>query len=32
MARGVPKEAVRLAEKRMIDINYAWEEIQNSRG
>lgn len=32
MARGVPKEAVSLAEKRMIDINYAWEEIQNSRG
>lgn len=28
MARGVPEEAVRLAEKRMIDINRAWEEIQ----
>ncbi|MEQ3728365.1 MAG: molecular chaperone DjiA, partial [Tateyamaria sp.] len=25
MARGVPEEAVRLAEKRMIDINRAWE-------
>ncbi len=29
MARGVPQEAVRLAEKRMIDINRAWEEIQS---
>ena len=28
MARGVPEEAVRLAEKRMIDINRAWEDIQ----
>jgi DnaJ like chaperone protein len=27
MARGVPEEAVRLAEKRMIDINRAWDEI-----
>ncbi len=27
MARGVPREAIRLAEKRMIDINRAWEEI-----
>ncbi|MEO0937944.1 MAG: TerB family tellurite resistance protein [Pseudomonadota bacterium] len=27
VARGVPVEAVRLAEKRMIDINRAWEEI-----
>ncbi len=26
-ARGVPQEAVKLAEKRMIDINRAWEEI-----
>jgi len=32
MARGVPEEAVRLAEKRMIDINRAWEEILGSRG
>ncbi|MEX0369870.1 MAG: TerB family tellurite resistance protein [Tateyamaria sp.] len=31
MARGVPEEAVRLAEKRMIDINRAWEEILGSR-
>lgn len=30
MARGVPEEAVRLAEKRMIDINRAWEDIQSS--
>ncbi len=27
IARGVPEEAVKLAEKRMIDINRAWEEI-----
>lgn len=27
MARGVPKEAIKLAEKRMVDINRAWEEI-----
>lgn len=27
IARGVPQEAVRMAEKRMIDINRAWEEI-----
>lgn len=27
VARGVPQEAVKLAEKRMIDINRAWEEI-----
>lgn len=27
MARGVPEEAVKLAEKRIIDINRAWEEI-----
>lgn len=27
IARGVPEEAMRLAEKRMIDINRAWEEI-----
>lgn len=29
MARGVPQEAVRLAEKRMIDINRAWDEIES---
>ncbi len=26
-ARGVPQEAIKLAEKRMVDINRAWEEI-----
>lgn len=31
MARGVPEEAVKLAEKRMIAINRAWENIQESR-
>ncbi len=31
LARGVPEEAVRLAEKRMIDINRAWEEITSQR-
>jgi len=31
MGRGVPEEAVRLAEKKMIDINRAWEEIQGAR-
>ena len=30
MARGVPEEAVRLAEKRMRDINRAWDEINGS--
>ncbi|MEY8831395.1 TerB family tellurite resistance protein [Sedimentitalea sp. XS_ASV28] len=27
VARGVPQEAIKLAEKRMIDINRAWDEI-----
>ncbi|WP_101339786.1 molecular chaperone DjiA [Cereibacter azotoformans] len=27
VARGVPEEAVKLAERRLIDINRAWEEI-----
>lgn len=27
IARGVPEEAVRMAEKRLIDINQAWEDI-----
>ncbi|WP_372884252.1 TerB family tellurite resistance protein [Shimia sp.] len=31
-ARGVPEEAIRLAEKRMIDINRAWDEINGSTG
>lgn len=29
MARGVPEEAVKLAEKRLIAINRAWEEIRD---
>jgi len=32
IARGVPEEAVRLAEKHMIAVNRAWEEIQDERG
>ena len=32
IARGVPEEAVKMAEKRMVDINRAWEEIQEARG
>ncbi|QOL81464.1 molecular chaperone DjiA [Pseudooceanicola spongiae] len=28
MARGLPQEAVLMAEKRMVDINRAWEEIR----
>ncbi|AVO36499.1 molecular chaperone DjiA [Pukyongiella litopenaei] len=32
IARGVPEEAVRLAEKRMIDINRAWDEISAGTG
>lgn len=27
VSRGVPEEAIKLAEKRMVDINRAWEEI-----
>ncbi|TNF20113.1 MAG: molecular chaperone DjiA [Rhodobacteraceae bacterium] len=30
IARGVPEEAIRLSEKRLIDINKAWEEIKAS--
>lgn len=29
MARGLPEEALQLAEKRMADINQAWDEIEN---
>ena len=32
IARGVPEEAVKLAEKRMIAVNRAWEEISAARG
>jgi DnaJ like chaperone protein len=31
IARGVPEEAVKLAEKHMIAVNRAWEEIQEQR-
>lgn len=31
MARGVPEEAIKLAEKRMVAINRAWEQIQDAR-
>ena len=31
IARGVPEEAVRMAEKRLIAINQAWETINESR-
>lgn len=31
LARGVPEEAIRLAERRMQDINRAWEEIRAER-
>lgn len=30
-ARGVPEEAIKLAEKRMVDINRAWDEINGAR-
>lgn len=30
IARGVPEEGVRLAEKRLIDINRAWDEINGA--
>jgi DnaJ like chaperone protein len=32
VARGVPEEARVLAEKRMVDINRAWEEVTGKRG
>ena len=31
LARGLPEEAVRMAERRMADINRAWEEISARR-
>ncbi len=30
IARGVPQEAIRLAERRMVDINRAWAEISDN--
>ncbi|MBU2980721.1 molecular chaperone DjiA [Lentibacter algarum] len=32
IARGLPQEAIKMAEKRMIAINRAWEEISERRG
>jgi DnaJ like chaperone protein len=32
MARGVPGEAARLAEKRLAAINTAWDAIRAERG
>ncbi len=32
VSRGLPEEALRLAERRMADINRAWEEISEARG
>ena len=32
VARGLPEEAVQLAERRMVDINRAWAEIEGARG
>ena len=32
IARGVPEEAVKLSERRLIDINRAWEDISARRG
>ncbi len=32
IARGVPEEAIRLAEKKMIDINRAWDQINGCCG
>ncbi|WP_127901561.1 molecular chaperone DjiA [Solirhodobacter olei] len=31
IARGVPKEAVKLAERRLLAVNEAWEEISRAR-
>lgn len=31
MARGLPEEAVKMAERRMADINRAWEAIESGR-
>ncbi|MBI1416359.1 MAG: DnaJ domain-containing protein [Limimaricola sp.] len=31
IARGVPEEALRLAEKRLMSVNRAWEEISEAR-
>ncbi len=31
LARGVPEEAIKLAERRLVAVNQAWEEIQGAR-
>jgi DnaJ like chaperone protein len=31
IARGLPQEAVKIAEKRLIDVNAAWKQIQHLR-
>ena len=31
IARGVPPEAIKLAERRLIAINAAWDEIQTQK-
>ena len=31
IARGVPEEAMKLAERRLVDVNRAWEEILRER-
>lgn len=31
MARGVPEEAVKLAERRLVDVNRAWDEISTKQ-
>jgi DnaJ like chaperone protein len=30
MARGLPEEAVRMAEKRLIAVNLAWQQISGN--
>ena len=32
MSRGLPQEAIKLAEKRLITVNRAWEEVREMRG
>ena len=32
IARGVPEEAVQLAQSRLVAINRAWEEIEANHG
>ena len=32
VARGLPEEAIKMAEKRMVAINRAWQDIKDARG